>query len=117
MSEGVHPEGYDDPRLESERLGRELAALRAENERLRAENSGLRECCEEYIADRDGCAHQRDIAHALLRDIYMTCNLREMPSEHAIRDISNQIEALLTDTPAPEAADHLRDPMRPGHIK
>lgn len=45
---------------------------------------------------------QLEAARGLLRDIYMTCNLREMPSEYAIRDISNQIEALLTATLAPE---------------
>lgn len=43
-----------------------------------------------------------EAARGLLRDIFCTCNLREMPSEHAIRDISNRIEALLTATPAPE---------------
>lgn len=104
-------------------LASDYDALHAEAEALRAENGRLSEeldktelralkfihQCNAHVdlyrelkAELDQLSTQLEAARGLLRDIFCTCNLRELPSEHAIRDISNQIEALLTATPAPE---------------
>jgi hypothetical protein len=86
-----------------------LEALRAENGRLQAELSGALTGIATEAQAADHYRTELEAAQGLLRDIFCTCNLREMPSEHAIRDISNRIEALLTATTAPEVPDHLRD--------
>lgn len=102
-------------------LHAEAEALRAENGRLKREakndaiaykavierQNQLREERDSFQREGIRAMEQLEAARGLLRDIYMTCNLREMPSEYAIRDISNQIEALLTATQAPEVRDHI----------
>ena len=97
-------------RADRDAFGQNAVSLRSQVEALRADNEKWQRSHRDIYepALRDAHAYIQELrtdlesARGLLRDIYMTCNLREMPSEYAIRDISNQIEALLTATPAPE---------------
>lgn len=98
--------------------GCEIEALRAENGQLRAGMVGDYDLdawldwtqeAKQLRGELEAPRSQLEAARGLLRDIFCTCNLREMPSEHAIRDISNQIEALLTATQAPEVRNTEQD--------
>lgn len=97
-------------RAENGRIQRELAIAQSDIKVEQRVSSNLRQHKNDYMEAAEetkrALESRLEAARGLLRDIFCTCNLRELPSEHAIRDISNQIESLLTATPAPEVPDH-----------
>ena len=94
---------YNPPKTEKPNYEAAISALQSRLDAAEVHRNDLADRIVDLKTELGAMRQQLAERDALLRDIFCTCNLREMPSEHAIRDISNRIESLLSVSAEPAA--------------